>query len=137
MLPSQAKCFEDHLNRFNNLGKHGSNELLKAKLETMPLDACNSSYILTNWTRHFAALRDGISPGQYCAFDPHNKSDSCIGDSGGPLQYFGDATSRIATVVGIVSFGIGGCGGMPAIYTRVAYHLDWIESIVWPTEGLI
>lgn len=61
--------------------------------------------------------------------------DSCEGDSGGPLQYF-PPTSKIATVVGIVSFGIS-CGTiLPSIYTRVAYYVDWIEPYVWP-NGVI
>lgn len=55
-----------------------------------------------------------------------------IRHSGGPLQYFPSNESAVATVIGIVSFGIG-CGSrLPSVYTRVAYYLDWIEPIVWP-----
>lgn len=54
------------------------------------------------------------------------------GDSGGPLQMFEQKSSAIATVVGVVSFGAS-CGTeLPGIYTRVAFYIDWIESIVWP-----
>lgn len=37
-------------------------------------------------------------------------------------------------VFGITSFGRA-CGtGAPGVYTRVTAYLDWIESIVWPTD---
>lgn len=54
------------------------------------------------------------------------------GDSGGPLQIF--SSPAMGTVIGVVSFGIS-CGtSLPSIYTRVAYYMDWIESIVWPNS---
>lgn len=71
--------------------------------------------------------------GHYCAYDPNAQNDSCRGDSGGPLQIFTNQ-SEISTVLGIVSFGIH-CGtALPAIYTRVANYIDWIESHVWPNS---
>lgn len=70
-----------------------------------------------------------------CAYDELMDSDSCQGDSGGPLQFF-NQNVHMADIVGIVSFGIG-CGyRLPAIYTRVAYYVDWIERIVWPDERM-
>ncbi|XP_031639186.1 serine protease persephone-like, partial [Contarinia nasturtii] len=98
-----------------------SNYLLKTKLKMMPLSECNET-IKLYW-------REGINERHYCAYDPLGKNDACEGDSGGPLQYF-NSDSNITTVVGIVSSG-NGCGGL-GIYTRVAYYLGWIESIVWP-----
>lgn len=97
----------------------------------MPLPECNATF-LEHTRFDLAALRNGIVESQYCAFDPQSKNDSCQGDSGGPLQYFSDRNSSIATVVGIVSFGIDCGNGLPGIYTRVAYYLDWIEYNVWP-----
>ncbi|XP_055301608.1 serine protease persephone-like [Sitodiplosis mosellana] len=106
-----------------------SSTLLKTQLKTMPIAECSST-LLSNRTSNLSSLKN-ITNGQYCAFDPNAQNDSCQGDSGGPLQTFTDDSS-ISTVVGIVSFGIS-CGtAMPAVYTRVAYYLDWIESIVWP-----
>ncbi|XP_031631877.1 serine/threonine-protein phosphatase 6 regulatory ankyrin repeat subunit C-like [Contarinia nasturtii] len=104
--------------------------LRKTELTSMPLSQCNSTMI--NWNRavNDAGLRNGLIEGQYCAYDPNGRRDSCQGDSGGPLQYF-TANKTVATVVGIVSFGVGCGSSLPAIYTRVAYYLDWIEPIVW------
>lgn len=109
-----------------------SNELRKIELKTMPLSECNETFLEYNEEAHQTVFRYGIYDGQYCAYNPKRENDGCQGDSGGPLQYFDDDNSSIATVVGIVSFGIN-CGSpLPSIYTRVAYYIDWIESIVWP-----
>lgn len=53
---------------------------------------------------------------------------------GGPLQIFNNNVECMYTIVGVTSFGSRYCGyiGIPAIYTKVYYYLDWIESIVWP-----
>jgi len=55
-------------------------------------------------------------------------SDSCTGDSGGPLIYRDH--NRPWYQVGIVSFGYGDqCGSKyPGIYTKVDGYLDWIEK---------
>lgn len=98
----------------------------------MPFADCNDRMSLYNLLVNLPAFRDGLSEGQYCAYDPDGNSDSCQGDSGGPLQFFADANSSIATVVGIISFGIDCGADLPSFYTRVAYYLDWIESAVWP-----
>ena len=107
-----------------------SNILRKTQLMTMPLAECNTKLLEYNEALHDAALADGLSRGQYCTFHPKGL-DSCSGDSGGPVQYFNN--SRYSTVIGVISFGVGGCGsGWPSVNTRVAYYLDWIESVVWP-----
>lgn len=75
-----------------------------------------------------------VHESQYCAYDPDLKGDACHGDSGGPLQSFQDGSS-MATVVGVVSYGIAKCPSKaPDIYTKVGYYLDWIQSHVWPEE---
>lgn len=114
-------------------GKNRSNVLLKTQLDTVPLDKCNEKVLFyNNFISDLAAFRDGLIEGQYCAQDPQGKNESCVGDSGGPLQMFDESNYGIATVVGIVSFGIGCGSDVPGIYTRVGYYLNWIESYVWP-----
>lgn len=56
-------------------------------------------------------------------------SDSCIGDSGGPLFYIEDDGTVV--VVGIVSSGIG-CAhkDYPALYTKVAHFSNWIPKAI-------
>ncbi|KAF4532181.1 hypothetical protein B566_EDAN002243 [Ephemera danica] len=67
---------------------------------------------------------------QICAGGEKLK-DSCKSDSGGPLLL--NENSRW-TIVGIVSYGYEKCGveNIPAVYTRVAPYLDWINSNMEP-----
>jgi len=62
-----------------------------------------------------------------CAGRIQGGIDSCYGDSGGPLFYFGEQGMR---QIGIVSFG-NECA-IPysyGVYTAVDYYTDWIEGI--------
>ena len=76
-------------------------------------------------------VSEGVKEGQLCTIGTKKDGlfgDTCQGDSGGPLQML---VKDKFYLVGITSFGIG-CGTKnPGIFTRVAYYLDWIESIVW------
>ncbi|CAG7722418.1 unnamed protein product [Allacma fusca] len=61
-----------------------------------------------------------------CAVAPRC-AGTCFGDSGGPLVVEHNNVSR---VVGIVSFGIGGCALLPFwpdVYTRVTEYLPWLS----------
>lgn len=120
----------------------GSNEtagimsplLQKANVTTYERDECNTilvndkSQVLSN--RRIVAK---LNADQLCALGRnetgHNTGDTCIGDSGGPLEL---AIGRRRWLVGLTSTGKP-CGtNFPGIYTRVSYFVDWIESIVWP-----
>ena len=66
---------------------------------------------------------------QICAGDLINgKTDTCGGDSGGPLVCKSGFSGYVMT--GVVSYGHIFCGtpGLPGIYTRVGYFLDWINE---------
>ena len=54
------------------------------------------------------------------------------GDSGGPLQVNPNSPDCSAEIIGIVSFGLGGCGlvDTPAVYVRVSRYIPWIESVI-------
>lgn len=113
-------------------GWGSGNDLLKTEVKTVPLSQCSAEYLIYNKKTHDEATKNGISESQYCAIDENGRSDTCHGDSGGPIQIFHNPST--AHVVGIVSFGVG-CGQMlPSIYTRVAHYLDWIAPRVWPVK---
>jgi Trypsin len=69
-----------------------------------------------------------------CAYAPG--TDSCEGDSGGPLTILpGDRDIRKVRLIGIVSFGRG-CAeaGVPGVYTRVESYFDWIQAATKRTD---
>jgi secreted trypsin-like serine protease len=108
------------------LGQRISPVLLKTALEIVEVDSCNQSY---KEARPIRTLRKYIQPCQICAVDSDGRNDMCQANSGGPLQMIVNEQYR---VVGVTSFGMFCGSGLPSVYTRVSFYLDWIESIVWP-----
>lgn len=80
-------------------------------------------------TNSCASWTEFISKVMVCAYanDGGLVSDSCFGDSGGPLTV--DQNGR-RFILGIVSFGNNECADVdyPGVYTRVAAFSGWIES---------
>lgn len=118
---------------FIYLGIERLAQLQKAQLKLVPTAECNATFLQHNQEAQLSAFANGINEGQLCAIDPTTtttRADSCAGDSGGPLQMF-PTGCKVATVVGVVSFGIG-CGThLPGVYTKVAHYMNWIEAYVW------
>lgn len=93
---------------------------LKVRVDGVNSQECNQVY-----RKHNVMLRDS----QLCAGGKKG-SDSCRGDSGGPLMAM-DLTNRRRPYwycVGVVSFGPSPCGmeGWPGVYTRISAFTDWI-----------
>ncbi|XP_058456743.1 venom protease-like [Malaya genurostris] len=106
---------------------HGdkSDELLKVSLNIYDNEVCGRGYVNSR------QLKKGIMRSQLCAGNVLGGQDTCQGDSGGPLQITKQENHCVFYILGITSFGQT-CGStVPAIYTRVASYLDWIEPIVW------
>ncbi|XP_318957.6 CLIP domain-containing serine protease B15 [Anopheles gambiae] len=83
-------------------------------------EACNSVYAVANVT---------LSDKQLC-IGGLNGSDSCRGDSGGPLMR---EVRGGWFLIGVVSFGARFCGtqNLPGVYTNVAKYLDWMETVMF------
>ncbi|GLH11256.1 Serine protease snake [Gryllus bimaculatus] len=108
--------------------------LMKVKLPIQKTEICKNSYKTLATT---SRLRNGISEdSMVCAGTLQGGKDTCRGDSGGPLQMRMTTQYCMYSLVGVTSFGKGNCGTSksPAIYTRVSYFVQWIESVVWPDE---
>ncbi|XP_049545332.1 serine protease persephone-like [Anopheles darlingi] len=120
--------------------------LLRTNLSTVPLDECRVR-LRTVRVLPSSHLPDGLLDQQYCAVGHQlasgsggegaggYHSDTCSGDSGGPLYYIGEQPSQKYVLAGITSVGTGCGSGTPAIYTRPYHYLDWIATIVWPTDA--
>ncbi|XP_035786915.1 serine protease persephone-like [Anopheles albimanus] len=119
--------------------------LLRTNLNTVPLAECRAR-LRTLGILPSSHLPDGVLDQQYCAVGhpldgtaapevAGYHSDTCSGDSGGPLYYIGEQPAQKYYLAGITSVGTGCGSGTPAIYTRPYHYLDWIGTIVWPTDA--
>ena len=73
---------------------------------------------------NFRECRQQMAPGKMCAIGK-DLGGPCPGDSGSPLAVYSRAYGP--TLVGLVSNGAESCrDGLPGIFTRVTYYLDWI-----------
>jgi len=69
-----------------------------------------------------------ILDNQLCATGK-KKTDSCSGDSGGPLFYENDEGRSF--LVGVVSFGTVTCdSSLPGVYTRISSFVPWIYDTI-------
>jgi len=90
-----------------------SNHLMQATVDYVPSTQCREAF----------NSAEAITPGMLCAFE--EGTDSCSGDSGGPLFRKGNGPEDDA-LVGLVSWGYE-CGGeFPGVYTRISTYYDWI-----------
>lgn len=106
-------------------------ELFQTNVTTVSLLDCNRTLSELKKSQNVPYLQNGIDESQYCAHDPDGLKYTCESHYGAPLQIISNIVNKVK-IVGIVSFG-SICGtSEPAVYTRVAYYLNWIEPIVWP-----
>lgn len=106
----------------------GSNELMEVTVPLRNRQECKANYKNTDGT--------DITDNMICAGGIFKATDSCSGDSGGPL-FVRDNQADGFQLLGIVSFGSSkGCANKdhPGVYTRVSRYHDWIKSI---REGLL
>ncbi|XP_017777352.1 PREDICTED: serine protease easter-like [Nicrophorus vespilloides] len=97
-------------------------KLQKAEVKEVEFDKCVEAYktkldIVDE--DHICAREDGV--------------DTCIGDSGAPLQMKNPDYVSAYDVHGVTSYGPVPCGksSKPSTYTRVSNHIAWIESIIF------
>jgi len=82
------------------------------------------------------ALREGklgflddinILDSQLCAIG-RGSTDSCSGDSGGPL--YAQDREGVFRLLGVVSYGTNRCdSSLPGVYTRISSFLPWIQAV--------
>ncbi|KAL6963288.1 serine-type endopeptidase [Sarracenia purpurea var. burkii] len=123
-------CLHTSMTDLTAVAKYSINDkLLKAAITVVSDQQCKISY---NGIANKRLERGYDSDGMLCAGDLQDGNDTCQGDSGGPMQTI--QSICMWKIVGVTSFGPGICGNTedPGVYTRVAYYISWIQSIVWP-----
>ncbi|KMQ96879.1 serine proteinase stubble [Lasius niger] len=106
---------------FGDYGKY-QNILKEVDVPVVSNHACEQQMRRTRLGPSF-----NLHPGFVCAGGEEGK-DACKGDGGGPMVCERQGRWQLT---GVVSWGIG-CGqvGVPGVYARVSYYLDWIRQIV-------
>merc|ERR1719219_1756185 len=98
-----------------------SNVLKYTYLNQISNDICQSEYTAKEDRLGKLDIRDD----QLCA-KGQDKTDSCGGDSGGPLMAQVDGVWYLA---GVVSFGTLKCdSSLPGVYTRISSFEDWLNQ---------
>ncbi|KAJ8960285.1 hypothetical protein NQ318_004010 [Aromia moschata] len=105
-----------------------TNILQKAILQKRDISVCKKAYVVAPGIK--------LNYKQMC-IGGIAKKDSCRGDSGGPFHvasYMNGDTRYVE--FGVVSIGPLYCGydGVPGIYTRVTYYMDWILDNLEPLD---
>ncbi|XP_065213166.1 uncharacterized protein LOC135840503 isoform X2 [Planococcus citri] len=105
---------------FGEFGKY-QNILKEVDVPVISYSQCQSQLQQTRLGYDFK-----LHPGFVCAGGEEGK-DACKGDGGGPMVC---EKGGIWNLVGVVSWGVG-CGqyGVPGVYAKVSYYLDWIRQI--------
>ncbi|KAK8741486.1 hypothetical protein OTU49_002240, partial [Cherax quadricarinatus] len=116
--PARSKCVIAGWGKKNEAHIFGSDVLNYARVPIVTRSACQRSY-----------PEFPISKNQICAGYIKGSSDTCSGDSGGPLMC--EDEHKVWTVHGVTSFGEG-CGihGKYGVYTKVANYLPWIKQVI-------
>ena len=104
--------------------------LFQAEIELAPTSACNdlfNSYKSMHNLPDQILRTDPVGEGTICAGNLTGTTDTCLGDSGGPLLIKRGNKYHLA---GITSWGFG-CGtpGLYSVYTKVPAYLDYMEKI--------
>jgi len=101
-----------------------SSVLQFTSLQEVEREECEAMYREAGQAGRLGPLTEGLAvlPSQLCA-SGEDQTDSCSGDSGGPLM----ARTDKWYLTGLVSFGTNECdSSLPGVYTRVSFFLDWI-----------
>jgi len=110
----------------------GTETLEHTKLQYMNMSECSKEYfegIMHYWNESNVTVDTIIFDHNRFVCAIENNKSACHGDSGGPLF---DNSEGKSTIVGLVSFGLGGIcnSGVPNVFTSVGHYIDWIDDTI-------
>lgn len=103
--------------------------LQKVQLQTVKTSECSAAF-----AKVVSKKFEGIFPSMLCVTGATTKTgirgDTCAGDGGSAVQLISEDKYHL---IGVNSFGRK-CGAIdtPSVATRVASHIDWVASVIWP-----
>ncbi|XP_075989431.1 venom protease-like isoform X6 [Anticarsia gemmatalis] len=116
-------------------GALGHRRELSDTLQAVGLHLFTPEECSQNYPKHRHLLNGYDHTTQMCygdRMDTNSPTDTCAGDSGGPLQSI-EHERCVYTILGVTSYGREcGTSGGTGMYTRVRPYVSWIEDIVWP-----
>ncbi|XP_040823374.1 serine protease 48 [Ochotona curzoniae] len=114
-------------------GADGSypSHLQEAELQVFNQQACEQLYNPVGV--FFPETEPVIKEDMICAGDIKEMKTTCKGDSGGPLACDIDG---VWTQIGVVSWGLDCPSPLPAVYTNVIYHQNWIKATISGNKAL-
>lgn len=133
LFSNQVELVENPLDEFRVAGwgrteKARSSDVLQfTHLKSVKRKECQREYTRAEKEGRLGQVSDfRILSGQLCA--QGNITDSCSGDSGGPLMsQFGNTWF----LAGVVSFGTQHCdSSLPGVYTRVSSFYPWLSKVL-------
>lgn len=106
-----------------------SDVLMEADVDYIPNNECKQ-ISMTEYGPSMS-MENRVFDTSLCAADFQNGSDTCFGDSGGPILLAGQNADEDLQL-GITSWGPVECGHpqYPAVYARVSYFYEWIRENV-------
>ncbi|XP_066586306.1 coagulation factor X isoform X2 [Prorops nasuta] len=124
-LPTNQLCTIIGWGKSRVIDDFGTDVLHEAKIPIVSEETCRDAY-----------MDHRITENMFCAGYRHRKTDSCAGDSGGPLLCRDYKKSENPwTIFGITSFG-DGCGKRSklGVYTRITNYIHWINKVMKQTD---
>ncbi|CAH1636842.1 unnamed protein product [Spodoptera littoralis] len=122
-LPSGSQIEEDFAGDIAIASGFGNNPGIGGLVPNQPFSYVDLPVISNDECA--SAFGSIVLPGIICTGSVVGKN-ICTGDSGGPLAV---QRNENPLLIGVVSFGRGGCdGGSPSGYARVSHYIDWINE---------
>lgn len=125
-IPDETLCMTVGWGKEKNTHQFGSTVLKEAEVPIVNKKRCRKAFDYT------------ITEKQICAGYKKGGTDSCEGDSGGPLLCPKTVNGTTRWVVyGVTSYGEG-CGqkGKYGIYTNVSHYIRWINKVIRQNDKL-
>lgn len=131
LIPMASDANEDFTGadcQISGWGRTGTSQALPNTLQYVDVNVISSSDCNSEMSN---VIGGQVFDSHICLYDPQGNYGSCNGDSGGPMNCRRNSNDEYL-VAGITSWGVSSGGNClqtyPSVYTRVSYHIDWVND---------